>query len=58
MVTAREWAQRQEERILDAAGVCAATIRDAETDLLRLAYEWARLHPANRLDPVEFDPGA
>jgi hypothetical protein len=47
-----------EEQILDAAGACAETIRDAETELLRLAYEWAVVHPANRLDPVEADkPG-
>ena len=53
MVAAREFTRTVEERILDAAGACAEAIRDAETDLLRLAYDWATLHPANRLDPVE-----
>ena len=58
MVTTQEFAQRQEEHILTAAGACAVAIRDAETELLRLAYEWAVVHPANRLDPVEADlPG-
>src|SRR3954452_14917926 len=42
-----------EEEILDAAGGCADAIRDAETGLLSLAYQWAVVHPADRLDPVE-----
>jgi hypothetical protein len=42
-----------EEEILDAAGACADAIRDAEIELLRLAYRWAVVHPADRLDPVE-----
>ena len=41
-----------EEQILDAAGACAEVIRDAEADLLRLAYRWAIVHPGVRLDPV------
>ncbi|ABL81536.1 DUF222 domain-containing protein [Nocardioides sp. JS614] len=58
MSTARELADLSEERILDLAGACSETIRDAETELLRLAYQWAIVHPANRLDPVEADqPG-
>jgi hypothetical protein len=42
-----------EDQILDAAGCCADTIREAETDLLRLAYHWAIVHPADRLDPTK-----
>jgi hypothetical protein len=58
MVAAQVLARMSEERILDAAGACADTIRDAEADLLRLAYQWAIVRPANRLDPVEVDkPG-
>ncbi|GAA1162510.1 HNH endonuclease signature motif containing protein [Nocardioides aquiterrae] len=41
-----------EEQILDAASCCADTIRDAETDLLRLAYQWAIVHAPDRLDPA------
>lgn len=41
-----------EDQILDAAGCCADTIRDAETDLLQLAYQWAIVHSADRLDPA------
>ncbi|GAA1146732.1 HNH endonuclease signature motif containing protein [Nocardioides aquiterrae] len=41
-----------EEQILDAASCCADTIRDAETDLLQLAYQWAIVHSPDRLDPA------
>ncbi len=58
MTTARGLADLSEEELLDAAGACAEAIRDAETDLLRLAYEWAIVHPVDRLDPDGADrPG-
>ncbi|MDI6908682.1 hypothetical protein [Nocardioides sp.] len=58
MTTADALAGLSEEELLDAAGACAEAIRDAETDLLRLAYEWAIVHPADRLDPDGADrPG-
>ncbi|MFC7496077.1 MULTISPECIES: HNH endonuclease signature motif containing protein [unclassified Nocardioides] len=42
-----------EEQLLDAATDCAAVIRDAETELIRVAYQWAVLHSPDRLDPAE-----
>src|SRR5262245_37718020 len=42
-----------EDQVLDAATACAEIIREAETDLLRLAYQWAIIHSADRLDPAE-----
>ena len=32
---------------------CAEAIRDAEADLIRVAYQWAVLHDPARLDPAE-----
>ena len=42
-----------EDELLDYADVCAETARRAEVDLIRVAYQWAVLHSADRLDPVE-----
>ena len=42
-----------EDEVLDVAEACADTVRRAEVDLLRVAYQWAVLHSAERLDPVE-----
>jgi hypothetical protein len=42
-----------EDEVLDVAGTCAEAARRAEVDLLRVAYQWAVLHSADRLDPVE-----
>lgn len=53
MVTADALAEMSEEQILDFAGGCAERIRDAETDLLQLAYQWAVVHPGIALDPAE-----
>ncbi len=44
-----------EEQILDAAGSCAEAIRDAEADLLRLAYQWAIVHQADPPGPGRGD---
>src|SRR6478752_5352895 len=41
-----------EDQVLDIAGMCAETARRAEVDLVRVAYHWALLHPADRLDPA------
>lgn len=41
-----------EAEILDRAGVCAETVRCAEVELLRVAYQWAVVHDPDRLDPV------
>ena len=41
-----------EDEVLAAAEACADTIRDAEAELLRLAYQWAILHAPGRLDPA------
>ncbi len=42
-----------EEEVLDVATACAETVRRAEVDLLRVAYQWAVLHDPARLDPAE-----
>ncbi len=42
-----------EDEVLDVATACAETVRRAEVDLLRVAYQWAVLHDPARLDPVE-----
>ena len=42
-----------EDELLDIAGSCAETARRAEVDLLRVAYQWAVLHSADRLDAAE-----
>ncbi|MGH3362957.1 MAG: DUF222 domain-containing protein [Nocardioides sp.] len=41
-----------EEQILDFADACADAQRQAETDLLRAAYQWAVAHNPDRLDPA------
>ena len=47
-----------EEDLLAYADECAETIRDAEADLLRIAYQWAITHHPDRLDPSDADrPG-
>jgi hypothetical protein len=50
-VTALE--EMSEDEVLDVADLCAETARQAEVDLLRVAYHWATLHSADRLDPAE-----
>lgn len=40
-----------EAEVLDRAGACATTARQAEVELLLIAYHWAVLHSADRLDP-------
>ncbi|MCW2842371.1 MAG: hypothetical protein JWN22_287 [Nocardioides sp.] len=42
-----------QDEVLGFAGACAETARRAEVDLLRAAYQWSVLHPADRLDPAE-----
>ena len=42
-----------EAEVLDWADVCAETARQAEVELLRVAYRWAVLHDPERLDPAE-----
>ena len=42
-----------EDDVLAAAEACAETIREAEAELLRLAYQWAIVHDPDRLDPAE-----
>ena len=47
-----------EDELLARAQACADTIRDAETDLLRVAYQWAIRNDPDRLDPGAADrPG-
>ena len=41
-----------EDDVLAFADACAETIREAESDLLRAAYQWAVLHDPARLDPA------
>jgi hypothetical protein len=41
-----------EDEVLADAEACAETIREAEAELLRLAYQWAVLHSPDRLDPA------
>ena len=45
--------EMSEDEVLAFAETCAETIRDAEVDLLRAAYQWAVLHHPDRLDPAE-----
>jgi hypothetical protein len=42
-----------EDDVLAYADTCAQTIRVAEANLLRAAYQWAVLHNPARLDPAE-----
>src|SRR4051794_23981663 len=44
-------AAMDEGDLLDRAAACAETIRQAEAELLEIAYEWAVSHPPERLDP-------
>jgi hypothetical protein len=46
-------AQMSEDDLLAHATDCAQTIREAETDLLRVAYQWAITHHPARLDPAQ-----
>ena len=47
-----------ERQLLAYATERAETIREAETDLLRIAYQWAITHHPDRLDPADQDkPG-
>ena len=47
-----------EDALLAFADECAETARDAEIGLIRVAYQWAITHPADRLDPAEAEkPG-
>jgi hypothetical protein len=51
--TAGEVGEMGEDEVLAAAEACAETIRDAEAELVVLAYQWAVLHDPCRLDPAE-----
>ena len=42
-----------EDDLLTRAGERAATIREAECELLSIAYQWAVIHDPDRLDPSE-----
>ena len=53
MLGKRSLVEMSEDEVLDAAGLCAETARRAEVDLLRVAYQWAVLHSADRLDPAQ-----
>ncbi len=53
MLGAQALAEMSEDEVLDAATTCAETVRQAEVDLLRVAYQWAVLHDPARLDPAE-----
>lgn len=53
MVEVQALDEMSEDEVLDFAGACAETARRAEVDLLCAAYQWAIMHPADRLDPVE-----
>lgn len=53
MIGAAALEAMSEDQILDAAGGCADAIRRAEAELIELAYQWAVLHSADRLDPAE-----
>ena len=53
MVTLGMLDDLSEDELLDVAGSCAETARRAEVDLVRVAYQWAVLHSADRLDPAE-----
>ena len=57
MIGSDELAGMSEDDVL-AAGTRADRIREDEADLLRLAYQWAVLNSADRLDPQQSDqPG-
>jgi hypothetical protein len=45
--------EMSEDDVLAFCGGRAEAIREAEADLLRGAYQWAVIHPADRLDPEE-----
>jgi hypothetical protein len=47
------WAKMGEDDLLAAAESCAVAIRDAEAELLVLAYQWTIRHDPGRLDPAE-----
>ncbi|QGA07146.1 DUF222 domain-containing protein [Nocardioides sp. dk884] len=47
------WDEMSEDEVLDFAGACAETAQRAEVDLLHAAYQWAVMHCAQRLDPLE-----
>ena len=51
MAEARALEEMGEDDVLAFADACAETIRQAEADLLRAAYQWAILHDPARLDP-------
>ena len=51
-MTGTALAEMGEDEVLAAAESCADTIRDAEAELLRLAYQWAVMHSPDRLDPA------
>ena len=53
MAEAKSLEEMGEDDLLARAQECAETIRDAEADLLRLAYQWAVVHHPDRLDPAE-----
>ena len=40
-----------EAEVLDRAGACACSAREAEVELLVIAHHWAVMHSADRLDP-------
>jgi hypothetical protein len=42
-----------EDDLLAYAETCAETARQAEVNLLRVAYQWAVIHDPDRLDPAE-----
>ena len=58
MIGSDELAAMGEDEVLAAAGMRADRIRDDEADLLLLAYQWAVINSADRLDPDETEkPG-
>jgi len=58
MRKAQVMAEMGEDDLLAYAERCAQTIREAETDLLRIAYQWAITHDPARLEPGQSDqPG-
>jgi hypothetical protein len=58
MIGSDELAGMSGDDVLAAAGERADRIQDDETDVLRLAYQWAILNSPERLDPQDSDkPG-
>ena len=58
MRKAQVMAEMGQDDLLAHAERCARTIREAETDLLRVAYQWAITHDPARLEPGQSDqPG-